>query len=98
MPNSTLLDIVSLDPEYQGKPTPEVLRCFQIRVLRTDEDAVTLSIDFCTNPLLISPRIPLSQYEACIESLILGLRFGHAAAGYRKIGGMWVPSKEGFAS
>lgn len=95
MSSSELIDIVSMNPTFCGKPVAEVLRCFQVRVFKHPEPGhVQLSLDFSTQSLLTSPKMPDEQTDACIESLQMGLVFGHAAAGYVKEGDMWVPRSE----
>ncbi len=95
MSTNEVLDLISMEPTYLGEPTPDVLLGFQIRVLPTEEEGfVKLSVDFFTNSLLVSPKIPADQADICIESMLVGLRFGHSAAGYKKIGDTWVGSNQ----
>lgn len=96
MSNPELLKIVSMEPAYQGLPTPEVLRCFQILVFGHPDRRVSLHVDFCTQTLLVSPKMPGERVSDCIESILVGLRFGHVAAGYKKEGDVWVPQSGHF--
>lgn len=92
MSNPNLIEIVSMNPTFAGKPVAEVLRCFQVRVFEHPTPGyIQLSLDFCTHSLLTSPKLPAGQADACIESLHMGLVFGYAARGYVKDGDMWVP-------
>lgn len=98
MSNPELIDIVSMNPTFCGQPVAEVLRGFQVRVFKDSTPGyVQLSVDFYTQSLLTSPKLNAENADACIESLQMGLIFGHAAAGYKKEGNMWVPQKENFA-
>ncbi len=88
-----------MEPSFQGVSTPEVLKGFQVLLYRhPEEDMVSLTLDFFTNTLLVSPKMPADHADACIESILVGLRFGHVAAGYKKEGDMWVPQSEHFRS
>jgi len=98
MSKPELLKIISLEPTYHGQPTPEVLRCFQILLYGHPDGMVSLHVDFCTQTMLESPKMPPDRVSDCVESIIVGLRFGHVAAGYRKEGDMWVPQPEHFQS
>lgn len=99
MSNLELIDIVSMDPNFWGRPTPEVLKCFQIRVLRdTADGTLHLSLDFCTQSMLQSKHLSPDELEGHIQSLQCGLALGHAAAGYKKVGDTWVPHKQHFHS
>ncbi len=94
MCNHEVIDLVSMEPTYLGNPTPEVLMGFQIRVFPANEKGfVKLSVDFFTNSLLISPNLPADQVDASIQSVLVGLRFGHAAARYKKVGDQWIAPK-----
>lgn len=94
-----LVDVVSMDSNFWGKPTPEVLMSFQIRVFRdTADGTLQLSLDFCTQSMMQSNRLSPDELESYIQSLQCGLALGHASAGYEKAGDMWVPRKEHFHS
>jgi len=98
MSNQELIDIVSMNPTFCGQPVAEVLRGFQVRVFKVSTPGyVQLSVDFCTQSLLTSPKLNAENADACIESLQTGLVFGHAATGYLKKGNMWMSQKENFA-
>jgi len=99
MNNLELIKVVSMEPSFQGEPTPEVLKGFQVLLYRhPEQDTVSLTLDFFTNTLLVSPTMPADRADACIESILVGLRFGYVAAGYKKEGDMWVPQPEHFQS
>jgi hypothetical protein len=98
MSKPELLKIVSMEPTYQGLLTPEVLQCFQILVYGHPDGMVSLNVDFCTQTMLESPKMLPDRVSDCIESIFVGLRYGHVAAGYKKEGDMWVPQSENFQS
>ncbi|MBI3331429.1 hypothetical protein HYZ99_00530 [Candidatus Peregrinibacteria bacterium] len=93
--DANVTGVISMEPSYFGKPTPEVLRCFQIRVLKNAKyGTFNLSLDFCTQSMLQCKGVAPNEVKCRIRSLQWGLALGHAAAGYKQVGDMWVPSKE----
>ncbi|OGJ57407.1 hypothetical protein A2881_02755 [Candidatus Peribacteria bacterium RIFCSPHIGHO2_01_FULL_55_13] len=96
MSKPELLKVVSMEPTYNGRPTPEVLRYFQVLLYGNPDGSVSLTLDFCAGTLLVSPKMPPDRAQDCIQSILLGIRFGHVAAGYKKDGDMWVPQSEHF--